>query len=68
MSDLMDLLGVFVLLCLALAAAGFWADWYCERRRDHDLLPPPDDPRLRNYHSMRDWRRRKAAARSRGMA
>lgn len=45
--------GFLLLLCWAFIAMGRRT-----RRRNQRPLPPPDDPRLRNVVSLRDWKRR----------
>lgn len=40
-------------------------DWLTKRNRP---LPPPDDPRLRNYLNERNWRAKRALLRRRWTA
>jgi hypothetical protein len=51
------ILGAFVLF---VCACGLFAllGWIADRRREKPL-PEPDDPRLRNEFSIREWRRKR---------
>lgn len=59
--------GLFALGCLLEYTGRKIAAWRLRRRMRN--LPPPDDPRLRNLVSLRDWKdRERAAARLRAAA